>query len=202
MESMNNKHKHSILILVFVLLSGSDAFGQTNRFNAGFVAGLNFAELEGDGITDYFGLNAGFIGTVKLTKHSQLCMELLFSQNGEYILPSSYPTLQYGQVWLNHVEIPVHIDWLIGVFERDKFYDWNLNIGLAYTRLVSYNIETVDKEDVSDQIVYIDKDALLLQAGTTYNFTKNMGLNLKASLPIRVDGLSWTLAARLIYMMS
>lgn len=179
-----------------------ESCAQSSKFNAGFVAGMNFSELEGNGITDYFGLNTGLLGTARLTDHSQLGMEILFSQNGEYILPEYYPDLQYGQVRLNHVEVPIHIDWLIGVFERDKFYDWNLNIGLAYTRLVSYNIENSDKENVNDQIVYGKKDALLLQAGTTYNFTKNMGLNFKASLPIRIEGLSWTLAARLIYMIN
>jgi hypothetical protein len=199
---MNSKNKHSILVLSLILLACIGSHAQTSRFNAGFVAGLNFSELEGNGITDYFGLNTGIIGTAKLTKHSQLGMEILFSQNGEYILPEYYPALQYGQVWLNHVEIPVHIDWLIGVFQRDKFYDWNLNVGLAYTRLVSYNVETVDKVNVNDQIVYENNDAILLQAGTTYNFTKKMGLNFKASLPIRIDGLGWTLAVRLIYMIN
>jgi hypothetical protein len=29
---------------------------------------------------------------------------------------------------------------------------------------------------------------------------KRWGINFKASLPIRINGLSWTLAARLIYM--
>ena len=72
----------------------------------------------------------------------------------------------------------------------------------TYTRLVSYNVETIDKENVNDQIVYVNKDAFLLQAGTTYNFTKKTGLNFKASLPIRVEGLSWTLAVRLIYMLN
>lgn len=200
MTTLNNTKKLSILVFLFIFLTTSRIFGQTSRFNAGFVAGLNFAELEGNGITDYFGLNAGIIGTAKLSKHSQLGMEILFSQNGEYILPEYYPAIQYRQVWLNHIEVPVHIDWLIGVFQRDKFYDWNLNIGLAYTRLLSYNVETVDQVNVNDQIIYLNKEAILLQAGTTYNFTRNIGLNLKASLPIRIEGLSWTLAARLIYM--
>jgi len=195
---MHNKTYLLFFSFSFLLFIYIDA--QDSRFNAGFVAGLNFAALEGNGTTNYIGLNTGIIGTAKITRHSQLGMEILFSQNGEYILPKFYPALQYGQVWLNHVEVPVHIDWLIGVFQKDKFYDWNLNIGLAYTRLLSYNIETIDKVNVNDKIIYANKDAILLQAGTTYNFTKKMGINFKASLPVRIKGLSWTLAARLIYM--
>ena len=193
----------SILFLIssiFIILYTCDCFAQSSRFKTGVVAGLNFSELEGDEITDYFGLNAGLIGTARLSKHTQLGMEILFSQNGEYILPKSYPSLQYGQIWLNHIEVPIHFDWLIGVFQRDKFYDWNLNIGVAYTRLLSYQIETSDKIKINDQIVYENKDALLLQFGTNYNFTKHIGLNLKATLPIRIEDLSWTLAARIVYM--
>jgi hypothetical protein len=195
---MHNKTYLLFFSFSFLLFIYIDA--QDSRFNAGFIAGLNFAALEGNGTTNYIGLNTGIIGTAKITRHSQLGMEILFSQNGEYILPKFYPALQYGQVWLNHVEVPVHIDWLIGVFQKDKFYDWNLNIGLAYTRLLSYNIETIDKVNINDKIIYANKDAILLQAGTTYNFTKKMGINFKASLPVRIKGLSWTLAARLIYM--
>ncbi len=184
----------SIISLAFTGL-----YAQHSRFNAGIVAGLNFSELEGEKITDYFGLNTGIVGSVRLSKHAQLATELLFSQNGEYILPERYPQLQYGKVWLNHIEIPVHIDWLIGVFQRDKFYDWNLNLGVAYTKLISHRAKDINQIDVTDQIVYRSREGYLLQAGTTYHFTKKVGLNLKASLPMRVDGLSWTLAARIMY---
>ena len=201
---MDLRNSVKLVILPILLLSMfcSDTNGQLARFNAGFVGGLNFSELEGKSVTDYFGLNAGLIGTARLSKHSQLGLEMLFSQNGEYVLPEYYPAIQYGPVWLNHVEVPVHIDWLIGVFERDEYYDWNLNIGLAYARLVGYNIENVEKENVDQQVIYRNRDAVLLQAGTTYHFTKKMGVNFKASLPLRIDGLSWTLAARVIYMLN
>ncbi|HNV31110.1 MAG TPA: hypothetical protein PKJ83_18315 [Cyclobacteriaceae bacterium] len=197
---MKKKLTLSIVIIALSFLTYIDSCAQSSRFNAGIVAGLNFAELVGDGIGDYFGFNTGILGAAKLSRHSQVGLEILFSQNGEYILPAYYPPLSYGQVWLNHIEVPIHLDWLIGVFERENFYDWNLNIGIAYTRLIGYNIKSIDKNDVSDQVVYENKEALLVQAGTTYHFTKNIGLNFKASLPIRTEGLSWTLATRLIYI--
>jgi Outer membrane protein beta-barrel domain len=196
MKSMNLFTLTALFLLQFVSVKS-----QNSRFNVGIVAGLNFAELEGQDITDYFGLNAGLIGTARIAKHAQIGVEFLFSQNGEYVLPSFYPQVQYGQVWLNHIEIPVHIDWLIGVFQREKFYDWNLNIGVAYTRLIGFTANNIDGMDITSQIKYINKEAYLLQAGTIYHFTKKIALNLKASLPIRIDGLSWTLGARVIYMM-
>ena len=196
------KQTNRLKLLIFALiLFNSASQAQQARFKAGVVAGLNFSELTGKNSTDYYGLNVGILGTARLSKHTQAGIEFLFSQNGEYILPEFYPELEYGTIWLNHLEIPFHLDWLIGVFQKDQFYDWNLNLGVAYTKLLGYRVEDLNKVDVTDQIIYGNKEAYLLQAGTTYHFTKNIGLNLKASLPIRIDGLSWTLAGRLVYLM-
>jgi hypothetical protein len=189
-----------LLLFALILFTGASQ-AQQARFKAGVVAGLNFSELTGKTSADYYGLNVGILGTARLSKHTQAGLEFLFSQNGEYILPEFYPELEYGTIWLNHIEIPFHLDWLIGVFEKDQFYDWNLNIGVAYTKLIGYRVEDLNKVDVTDQIIYENKEAYLLQAGTTYHFTKNIGLNLKASLPIRIDGLNWTLAGRLVYLL-
>lgn len=192
------------IIIYFSILyfSISFCFGQKQRFNAGFVLGLNFSELEGKDITDYYGLNTGLIANARLAKHTQISAELLFSQNGEYILPECYPAYEYGKIRLNHIEIPFHIDWLIGVFEREKFYDWHINLGFAYTRLLSYKVEDIGKNDVSNQIDYLNKEALLFQIGSSYYFNSRFGFSFKASLPLRVDGLSWTLAARMVYMIN
>lgn len=184
---------------LYLLFCTCFVYAQHQRFEAGVVAGLNFAELTGTDITDYFGLNAGLIGTAKITQHLQFGMEMLFSQNGEYLLPDYYPDIQYGTIRLNHLEIPLHLDLLIGVFEREDYYDWNINIGVAYTRLLSYYAEDQYGLEVTDQVVYSYNDEYLLQAGTTYRFSDHLGVNFKASLPIRVEGLSWSLAGRLVY---
>jgi hypothetical protein len=189
-----------ILVIPLSLLIIMSSIAQKSSFNGGIVAGLNFSQLEGKEITDYYGLNVGVIVIAKLSKQSELGMELLFSQNGEYIMPEFYPELQYGKVWLNHIEVPVHFDYLINKLQKDGLYNWKINLGLAYTRLISYSAEDINKNDVSDQIIYHDKVAYLILAGTTFNFSKHIGLNLKATLPIRFDGLNWTLSARMIYM--
>ncbi len=173
---------------------------QEQRFNAGAIMGLNFAELVGDGGTDYIGPNVGLIGTYRFAKHGQVAMEMLYSQNGEYILPEYYPALSYGKVRLHHIEIPVHVDLLVGLMKHDTYYDWHLNIGIAYTELLSYRAEELGGIDVTEQVVYGNKRAMLLQAGTTYHVSRRVGLNWRVSLPIRVDGLSWTMAARALYM--
>jgi len=116
-------------------------------------------------------------------------------------LPAYYPNIQYGAIQLNHLEIPVYFDWLLSGVRNNKSYRLHLNLGVAYARLMGYKVQSIEKEDISDQIIYTNKEAYLVQAGTTYNLGKKIGLNLKATLPIRKEGLDWTLAARVVYVM-
>ncbi|MCC7501090.1 MAG: outer membrane beta-barrel protein [Flavobacteriales bacterium] len=191
----------SLLVVLLDLALAGRLSAQQGPFNAGLVGGLNFAELVGEGNSDYFGPNVGIIGTARFARHGQLAMELLYSQNGEYILPEYYPALEYGNIALHHIEVPVHVDLLIGLLQHDAYYDWNLNVGVAYTQLFGYSVKDRVGNDVSDLVTYGNRRAMLLQAGTTYHFTQHLGLNIKASLPIRVDGLSWTWAARMMYLL-
>ena len=191
----------SILGLLLITFCSIYAPAQTPRFSAGVIGGLNFAELEGNDLTDYFGLNVGLLGAMRLSKKTQLGLEFLFSQNGEYILPSYYPNIQYGKIQLNHLEIPVYLDWLLSGVRNDKSYSLHLNVGLAYSRLMSYKVESIEKIDVSEQIIYSNKEAYLMQVGTTYTLSKKIGLNLKATLPIRREALDWTLAARVVFVL-
>lgn len=194
------KIRQLLLFFIFTVFVSSKTFAQDQRFDVGLIAGFNFSELEGNSITDYVGLNMGIVGRAKIGQISRIGIEFLFSQNGEYILPEFYPLVDYGKVRLNHLEIPIYMDWEINIQKKEKSHDLNINIGLAYTRLLSHSAEDVNKKNITDQIIYDDRDAFIGQAGFIYRFTQNLGLNLKASLPIRKVGLSWTLAARLIYM--
>jgi hypothetical protein len=192
-----------VVVFAFVLtVDPSHTYAQSSRFNAGLIVGMNLSELEGNGVTDYLGLNAGLIGTARLTPRTQIGLELLFSQNGEYVLPKFYPQIPYGQIWLNHLEVPLHYDWLLLPDESKHYFKCNLNMGVAYARLMHYTVKSLENEVVNNQIVYENLQTMLWQAGLTYNFSKNIGVNLKATLPIRRTELSWTLAARLIFLLN
>jgi len=128
-------------------------------------------------------------------------MEPHYSQNGEYILPEYYPALEYGNIALHRIEVPVHVDMHIGSLQHDAYSERNLNVGVAYTQLSGYSVKDRVGNDVSDLVIYGNRRAMLLQAGTTYHFTEQPGLTFKASLPIRVDGLSWTRDARMVYLL-
>ena len=171
---------------------------QNQRFTFSFVGGLNFAELEGEGLTDYFGPNAGLVGAYRFSSNWQLTTELLYSQNGEYVLPDFYPDIAYGTIRLHHIEVPVHLDLLIDLTPRNGYAEGAVGVGLAYARLFDYYLEDIEENDVTDLIVYDNKNGILFQGTVTSYFTPNFGLNLRASLPIQ-NGLGWTVTARLIY---
>jgi hypothetical protein len=84
---------------------------------------------------------------------------------------------------------------------HEKNYAWNSNLGFAYTCLISHKAKDINRLNLSGQIIYADKDVKLLQFGTTYHFTQYIDLDLKGSLPVRIEGLSRTLTARMIYNM-
>jgi hypothetical protein len=194
--------KRSLLLLVLFITLWASGFGQERRFRAGLAAGLNFSELEGEGIMDYFGLNAGITGAMQLSDHFQIGTELLFSQNGEYVLPEFYPDVPYGRIRLNHIEIPVHVDWLLSTVKEDRQIFWSISLGAAYTRLLSYYAEDLQRNILTDRIIYQSRDGWQAQAGITIFFSPDIGLNLKAGLPIQQSALDWTLAARMVYIIT
>jgi len=186
-------------ILLFLLISNLKAFAQKEIFNLGAVVGINIASLPNDEC-DYKGLNTGIFCNADINKHYDLRMEILFSQNGEYILPKHYPEIEYRKIRLNHVELPFHFDFYVNSFNSTKFLpDWSLEIGFAYTRLFSYYAEDRIGYDITDQIIYDYIDTFLFQFGTTVFFTKHFGYNIRFSKPIKNYMLDLTGALRLIY---
>lgn len=191
--------KIAILSTLFFLIAIRIATAQTDRFNAGVVGGLNFSALAGEDLTDFFGVNVGIIGTAKLSKHYQLGIEFLFSQNGEYLLPDFYPRVTYDKIRLNHLEIPLHINGIVDILKKSKAHTVNFNAGIAYVRLLDHFAQDLTKKDISEQILYTKRDAFVIQTGMTYFFIPQLGINLKATLPIKVE--DWTIATRLVYLL-
>ena len=124
-----------------------------------------------------------------------MSIELLYSQNGEYILPAFYPSIQYGKIRLNHLEIPIHIDWQIAKDDKKGEINW----GLSFFKLLNYQIEDQEGIKVTDQVVYDQEIGLGIQGGATYFFNDHLGFNFRAIFPLDA-GLDWTLAGRFVYI--
>ena len=168
-------------------------------FQAGLVGGINFSELEGDEITDYFGINVGILGKIRLSKKWLIGTEILFSQNGEYILPDFYPNINYGKTQLNHIEVPVYSEWQIGVFEKEKYLDWHIQTGFAFVKLLNFHIEDDLGNEVNDQIKYGKEIGWAFQVGTSWFFAENWGIQFRVSKPFETE-LDATLTFRMVYL--
>jgi len=183
-------------ILVGLALSVS-VFSQNQRFEVGMIAGLNFSALVGEELTDYAGINVGIMSIARLSKKYNIGIEFLFSQNGEYLIPEFYPKVEYSQLRLNHLEIPIHINRIVSTSKNGRQQTATFNLGIAYIHLLNYKAKDIEQKDISNQIIYNKRSALMPQAGMIYHFSKNLGLNLKATIPVNVE--DWTLAIRMIY---
>lgn len=175
---------------------------QKSDFRAGLIVGLNFSELEGEEFTNYFGLNAGGFTTAQISKKTSLTVELLFSQNGEYILPEYYPDVEYGKIVLNHIELPVNLDWTFSIKKTERTDRIALSAGLAYARLIGYSAETTLGQDISDQIDYDQTSAILAQVAVSAYLTDRLSLNARISKSLQSAELDGTASFRIVYTVS
>jgi hypothetical protein len=197
----------------FLLFGVQQVHAQYPSFIGGASAGLNFAELEGEGATDYTGLNAGLWSSVRFHRHWQAGLGLQYSRNGEFILPDYYPDLDYGVIRLDHLEVPFQLELLMfckgnpkarktpasaQASGLDRHCYLSFQWGAAYTVLFRHYAEDALETDVSDQVRYTDRDAWVLQSGFTVWAWPRVGFRVKGGLPPWTPELGPTLSAQLL----
>lgn len=197
------------LVLLLQVLIIENIGAQEETFTIGGIMGLNFAflpyehlNINGEDQRTYNGLNTGIFCNAFINKYFSIKTEILYSSNGSYIYPESFPKLRYGKSVLRHVEVPFHIDFYVNSFKSTSFLpDWSIEAGGAYVRMFNYYVEDIEENNVTQQIEYSYKRALLLQTGTTIFFSRHFGGNLRFSFPLYPfkNELSLTTAIRLIY---
>jgi len=186
------------LFAIFIINS-VHVIAQKEMFNAGAIVGINMASLPNDEY-GYTGINTGIFCNANVNKHYNLKMELLFSQNGEYIMPRYYPDIEFGKIRLNHFEIPFHFDFYVNSYKKTVFLpDWALEVGFAYARLFSYYAEDMNRYNIADQVLYDYTGTVLFQFGTTVYFTDHFAYNLRFSKPLKNSMLDLTGSLRLVY---
>lgn len=189
-----------ILTFFLFLVGFANPAAIAQRFFGGLAGGFNLAELEGTGIDSYLGINAGGLVGTKIGKNWTVTMELLYSQDGEYLLPEFYPNVEYKKIRLDYIEIPLHLDYWPAKNKEKGYNEWNLSLGLAYAYLFNYHAEDVEEKDYTDQIIWDNTSAILMQGGATYFFNSHFGLNFRGTLSTDSSVLGWTLAFRGVYM--
>lgn len=208
MKTQDTFFRFTFLIFCFCILS-KNSFGQSanesdffhkKRFNAGLVVGLNSSELAGKGLDSFFGWNAGVLGITSITKHSHFSLELLFSQNGEYLTPEAYPNLEFSKIRLNFIEVPFQYNFQLQQSEDINDRKGWLRAGLAFVHLLDYEVR-VGEENVSEQIIWGKENAWLVNFGGTFFLNQHWGIDVRMSLPIDADDLIPTFAFRGIYLL-
>jgi hypothetical protein len=145
---------------------------QAQRFEAALIGGVNLSQVDGDRLAGFNkpGLNAGVKVATILSDRWQLGLELLFSQQGSSRSKYDDPASAYDKIRLNLVEVPVMIH-----FKEWKFH---LSGGVAYNRLINFQVIDALGGDVTD-LQSFNENIFSLVLGGTYYFRDNMGIEVR-----------------------
>ncbi len=211
--SMNKSRTFATLITITVILMGFSGIAcaqdedeeskgmyleDPKLFYAGFVAGANFAQVDGDYYAGYrrAGLNVGAIAYAHIATHAALSMEILYSQKGSRSnLPQKSPgnpllTLKKYGIDANYAEVPI----MLNYFDKRKSH---FGIGVSYGRLVNSKENIVLKlSNTQDSVVDFQgkypfrQDAFDLLAGAHLHLWKGLFLNVRfqySLMPMRTE---------------
>jgi len=178
----------------------SDGFFYKKRFNAGLVAGINSSDLAGKGLASFIGWNAGAYGIASVTKHLHFSLELLWSQNGDYLNAEFFPELNYSDVKLNFIEVPIQFNYQLQQSEELNDRKGWLRVGFSFAHLLDYKIEA-NNIDVSNQIIWEKENSFLVNFGGAFFLNKNWGIDIRMSFPTNSKDIIPTFAFRGIYLL-
>lgn len=163
-------------LLPLLLMASLSGRAQEQRFNAGIVAGFTAAQLNGDQNAGYnkVGLTGGLRAIILLSDKWNLNTEILFSQRGSrYPTGINNPTPGFlFNITTNYIDVPVYAsigDWLS---EDETYYRVNLDMGLAFGRLIGST--TVDTPFDGNNDLFKNNDLYLL-AGVRYMVNAHLG---------------------------
>lgn len=173
-----------VFLTLALLLSGRL---HAQRFQAGLVAGINMAQIDGDELAGFnkLGFMGGIKASAKLSDRWQAGIELLFSQQGA-ARSSKDPFLTvYDNIRFNAVEAPVLI----------TFSEWKLQLstGLSYSRLINHRIRDISGTDASDNY-NIAGGSLNFLLGGTYYFDPQWGIDVRWTRGLFVRNVNSTIA--------
>ncbi|HMQ49231.1 MAG TPA: porin family protein [Saprospiraceae bacterium] len=180
------------LCVLLMLSITHDALAQrritTKRFNAGFVLGLNFSQIDGDDQFGYRkpGICVGLSGMARLSKRTELVIELLFSERGAS--PDSDFNAQNKKarnIHLSYAEVPLLFHYK-SAKNNAGFYTVKLEGGFYFSRLLRTQIEErflggLSPTDVrlSDYQNQFNSDEIGFLLGGGYYFSPHFGVNFR-----------------------
>jgi Outer membrane protein beta-barrel domain len=171
----------------FLLISlfFSEKIAGQRTFQAGIIAGLTAAQLDGD--LAYGFRQPGFQGGGRVAffirPKQQLSLEMTFTQRGARQSENPEILLAGFNVRTNYVDIPVqwhYNDWKIDD-DGDEYYKVSLNLGLFYGRLLNWKTScSFPPCDFFDKRLELaNKNDFGWLAGATFFVNKNLGFTVR-----------------------
>ena len=157
-------------------------------FGAGVVAGYQVSQIDGDEFTgfDLPGFSAGLRGVIRFTRHDQLRMELLYSQQGSRIEYNTNQGTALGRdrlLRLNYAEVPFL--YYHKLSDNEQGHGPGIEVGLAVGRMLNYRIEEDESrirgELFTDLADNFNRTQISAVAGLSHRFNPQIELSLRAS---------------------
>ena len=166
-----------LVVLLFAVL-----FAKAQGFDAGFLGGINGAQVDGDQMDGYNkpGPVFGLLSSQRYNNHWSSQFEMLYIQKGAKSKPDSTGTQPFYRLRLNYIEVPVLLRYHFG----SKF-QYLAEAGLGFARLLSYR-EQVDYVDYTNADFH--KTDYALNLGFAYALTDRLLFRVRydySFLPIR-----------------
>ncbi|MEQ1746806.1 MAG: outer membrane beta-barrel protein [Saprospiraceae bacterium] len=172
----------ALAILGFFFHNTASAQRQ-QRFKAGIIAGVTASQIDGDASAGYHkvGLQGGLRGIVVLKPRQEASVEILFSQRGSRNQPDYPPTFS---TTLNFIEVPLqwhYRDWANnGDLENPDFFRIYFNVGLSYSRLLSYADDPNSSiAGITPALPDLNKDSFCFLVGASFFASKHIGFTFR-----------------------
>ena len=122
-----------LVLLPFVSVTAQADSDEVRTFSFSALAGVNAAQLDGDGLGGYdkLGLHLGIGASFGLSERWSTGLELLYSQKGSQSELNPNATQQY--IRLNYVEVPVYVSFAES--------DFRFIGGASYARLIDAEVD-------------------------------------------------------------
>ena len=167
--------KNAILLLAVTFFFSIDASAQ--RFRASGVFGLNLSQIDGDAKAGFskLGLTGGLKLAYPLKKHTDVNLEMLYSQRGSTTgfgfgsEPDIFTDVKY-------IELPLYVnikDWYI---EEGDYHKVKAHAGLTYAYL--FAVES-NSQLLSNDIDNYNRNDIGYLLGLTYAFNSHFGMTVR-----------------------
>lgn len=159
------------MILLFFIFMTVDSAGIAQGFTGTAIIGANVSQIDGDNLYgwDKIGVNAGMRLGYKIANHTNLALELLYSQRGS--APSISSGSDFGSIDLKYIEIPVLVEYNDWYLEDEDYYKVAIEAGLSYGNLFSVNSSN---SFVPEDLDGYKKHDISYTVGARYSFTKHI----------------------------